>query len=122
MNDKPASESPGVVTSKGIGSSALLGSVVWTFKQSSESESYGDDAPRKPWRGKVTRDHGRYVAVSYLSESGIADEDSNATAICLPSETFATEEECRAAWKVAVEEYASALEDKARELRAEISA
>jgi len=27
MNDKPASESPEVVTSKGIGSSALLGSV-----------------------------------------------------------------------------------------------
>jgi DNA modification methylase len=29
MNDKPASESPEVVTSKGIGSSPLLGSVVW---------------------------------------------------------------------------------------------
>ncbi len=122
MKTNENQESDAGVTSADVGTSALLGSVVWTFKQSSESESHGDDAPRKPWRGKVTRDYGRYVAVSYLSESGVADEDSNATATCLASETFATEAECRVAWKIAVSEYASALEEKARDLRAEISA
>lgn len=34
MNDKPASESPEVVTSKGIGSSALLGSFYYVAKVS----------------------------------------------------------------------------------------
>ena len=38
MNDKPASESPEVVTSKGIGSSALLGSVVRVSVNAAMSE------------------------------------------------------------------------------------
>ena len=40
MNDKPASESPEVVTSKGIGSSALLGSVFELSEVDERTDQY----------------------------------------------------------------------------------
>jgi hypothetical protein len=40
MNDKPASESPEVVTSKGIGSSALLGSVFELSENDERNDTY----------------------------------------------------------------------------------
>ena len=57
------------------------GDIVWTCAADSESSSYGDDAPRAPWRGKIIEmlDNGLY-RVSRVRPDSTVDDDSNATA------------------------------------------
>lgn len=98
-----------------------FGQFVWTYCPTRESASYGNTAPVKPWRGKVSRLLTNSATVCYVSPDGIVDDDWNASATVGPGEVFDTEEECRAAWKIEVERYALALEQEARELRAQIS-
>ena len=68
MNDKPASESPEVVTSKGIGSSALLGSVfivVGSTGQHSDYMEWNVAAYPTETQGNAHRDAAQVVADSH---------------------------------------------------------
>jgi len=64
MNNKPASESPEVVTSKGIGSSALLGAVppLDIYGLSFRLLAIADDDTEDDWMRDVCRQSGEMLA------------------------------------------------------------
>ena len=77
------------------------GDLFWSIAPDSESQGYGDEKPRKPWRGMIMEDPGRgSVKISYVSEeTGLPDDDSNATAYVIPEYLYLTGEDATMAYK-----------------------
>ena len=57
----------------------------WCILPSVESEGYGDEKPRQPWRGRYYQEHRSggivHLISSVSSETGEIDDDTNATAL-----------------------------------------
>ena len=83
------------------------GDLFWSIAPDSESQGYGDEKPRKPWLGMVMVDPGRgSVKISQVSkETGIPDDDSNATAYVMPEHLYKNEEDAGLAYKEACKSY-----------------
>jgi len=76
-------------------SDIVLGNVYWCIRPSLESEGYGDDAPRRPWRGMLTKPN----YLSMVDENGLnPDDDTNATSLVEPENLFLSRDSARAAY------------------------
>lgn len=99
------------------------GLVYWTIKESIEAEGYGEQEPRRPylvmvqdWREPCANCHYRCCAVD---SNSMPDNDSNATAYCLPEDLFERHEDALAAYRKACLDCADRLEESARRMRSE---
>jgi hypothetical protein len=83
-----------------------VGDKVWCIHTDSESEGYGDTEPRPPFLGQITNiDPCGCITtfwVSRVGADGVPDTDSNATALCHPSDLFANRDEAAVAYRKAV--------------------
>lgn len=77
----------------------------WSIKPNVEAESYGDNQPREPWQGVVTKDLGDRVKLNRFDEDGDPDDDPNAFAIVGIDELFATREEAEPQFALCSERY-----------------
>ena len=68
--------------------------IYWCIKSSIESENYGDNDVRRPWRGVLTSAN----KLSFINDHEVIDRDNNATAIVDDEDLFETEEEAKKAF------------------------
>ena len=79
------------------------GDIYWSILHSIETHAYSENPePRKPWKGKIHfKSPGLIVLSSFCKETGIIDDDDNATAIVAQSEClFRTEYEANIAYVI----------------------
>lgn len=98
-----------------------LGDTLYTIAQ--DIESYGiEEAPRRPYKVKITQISDNphisptYKVQCFNKETGIVDDDSNATAYVRKHELFITIEEAKKAYVIARKEHVQYLLRKAFEL------
>lgn len=100
------------------------GEVYYICLPSIESEGYGDNTPRSPYRAKAEWVQNPGGLVLYMRrfdrETGEVDQDSNATAIAIPEQVFPDEESALVHYKELARAHAKGLQEEAAALLASI--
>ena len=104
-------------------SDVKLGDVFWCILPSIESEGYGEQTPREPWRGQIVSASGGYNALfklAYLGKDGEPDLDSNATSYCRVKDLFCSKQDAVKAYKEAMQKHIEGMEEELAKQKEEL--